>query len=329
MKGKVQILLLVVFAGSLFATEEETMEERKLRIKRKYLRQRADITYSTEVVPGDPSSDDDVVASEKFMEPQTGLEPEEPGAMAPPPVRRPPPQTVNRNWLLDAGDTEDPYAGQLGPQDEKEAAQQKDWTMQGIELEPSPYSGTLPERRFERDSYNPYSRQTLDQNSSLRGGGIFNPRSSYGEETQSTYQQQGSSSTGIFGSQDPAGETSYNPLYTPNQNPYGQETQTQPNAFSGSNPQTSGSSYTPYRSPFQTRQEQQQQSGSSGYTPYKSPFQTQQEQRQQWGGNTYNPPQQEFQRQNSYEQWKQRNPAPVNPLSDDAYIQGVTPGSRR
>ena len=101
MKRNVQILLLIAcMVPLLVQAEEETMEERKRRITRKYLRERMDITYSDEVVPGADVESDDVLASEKFKETEVDLQRQEPGAVLPPPMRQPAPRTENRNWLL-------------------------------------------------------------------------------------------------------------------------------------------------------------------------------------------------------------------------------------
>ena len=87
MKRNVQILLLVACMVPLFVqAEEETMEERKRRITRKYLRERMDIIYSEEVVPGDDVEAEGVLASEKLRQSDGGLDQQEPGMPLPPPV---------------------------------------------------------------------------------------------------------------------------------------------------------------------------------------------------------------------------------------------------
>ena len=259
MKRNVQILLLFACVVPLLVrAEEETMEARKRRITRKYLRERMDITYSEEVVPGGDAENEDILASEKFKLPEVDLERQQPGAQMPPPVRQPAPRTDNRNWLLsETAEPDDPYADPFAEKDSKDEPEKTDWTTWGTEREPSPFIGTQRESRFN------------------------------GRDDESFSGQQ---------------------------------------AFeSGLQPRTGG--YTPYKSPYQTQREQQQEQWG-GYTPYKSPYQTQREQQQeQWGG--YSEPKQEYRRQDPYQQWKKKNPVPFNPMSDDAFIQETMPKTRR
>lgn len=353
MKRKVQFLLIVAGLASLLAVaEEETMEARKQRIKRKYLRERADITYSDEVVPGADAGDEEVTASEQYMEPQGSLEAHDqlmPAPM-PAPIHQAPPLAENRNWLLiDDAETTDPYAaGPYGRKEEEDPAKQSGRPLWGTEYEPTPYRSALDESRFNwREDAT--SRQSSEQYNAERESGVFNPRNpAYGEEMRSPYPQQDGTVSGMEGSRTRTGTSFYNPdpeqprfwqpaesrqdptitgpsrmPYTSGDTPYGNPSRTQQD-------QQHWNSYTPYKSPYETQQEQSRQQRWNGYT---SPYETRQEQSQQRGWNGYTSPyqteqeqsQQGYQRPNTLQQWKQRNPSPVNPRSDDAYLQELSP----
>ena len=158
---------------------------------------------------------------------------------------------------------------------------------------------------------------------------MSNPRTSFGEDMQSGYPQQGGQAFGSSEGLDPSRGQTFNSIFNPNrtQSPVPRETETPVNPLYNPELQSRPGSYTPYKSSFQTQREQRQEQWG-GYSPYKSPYQTQREQQQkQWGG--YSEPKQEYQRQDTFQQWKQRNPAQFNPMSDDAFIQEKMPKTRR
>ncbi|MEA2067874.1 MAG: hypothetical protein U9P12_01625, partial [Verrucomicrobiota bacterium] len=156
MSRAVQILLLAVLLPMVGSAREETLEERKQRITRKYLRERVNVSQSDMVVPGDLPEDERVLDSERFKEPEMDLQRQQPGAMPlPPPQRRPlPPKKSDSNWLLDSIEEEetDPYADPFAiskPTDSK-----KDYrAMFGGRQDGSSRS----ENRFGSPGYDPYA----------------------------------------------------------------------------------------------------------------------------------------------------------------------------
>ncbi|WP_372807548.1 hypothetical protein, partial [Pontiella sp.] len=77
-----------------------------------------------------------------------------------------------------------------------------------------------------------------------------------------------------------------------------------------------------------TGAEEEKRPGS--YTPYKSPYQTRREQQQQksWSGVDSTTKKQEYQKPNTFEQWKSRNKT-YDPTADDAYIDEMMKSNRR
>lgn len=112
MKPILLLLLLAVLLPLSGTAREETMEERKQRITRKYLRERLAVAESGMVVPGLTPEDERIADSEKYALAEVGIQREERTAMPmPPPPRRPVPQAGERNWLLAEADASaDPYA---------------------------------------------------------------------------------------------------------------------------------------------------------------------------------------------------------------------------
>lgn len=315
MKRNVQILLLFACAVPLLVRAEETMEERKRRITRKYLRERMDITYSDEVVPGAQVEADDVFASEKFKEPEVDLERQEPGTMLPPPMRQQAPRKENRNWLLsEPEEPNDPYADPFARKDSKDETGKSDWmTTWGIERESSPYTDTQREGRYNWRENDSFSGEQSGSYDSTRQEGSFGTRTSFGEGSQSGFPQQWGQPSGSPDGQDFSRGNPFNSIFNPNraQSTVPPKTETPGDPSFGSDWQSRTGGYTPYKSPYQTQREQQQEQ-RGGYTPYKSPYQTQREQQQErWGG--YSEPKQEYQRQDPYQQWKKKNPAQFDP----------------
>jgi len=327
MKRSVQILLLFACLAPLCVdAREETMEERKRRITRKYLRERMDITYSEEVVPGASAEDEDIRASEKFKEAQVDLERQEPGAAMPPPVRPPPaPLVGNQHWLLsEESETDDPYANPFAPEDPyavddpfapkepKNEPRKTDWTAWGRDRDSSPYPDTQRESRFNRRDQGSFSEQQPGNYDSTRQGifGPYDPRASSVEGVRPGFPQQEARAFGSPAGQDPSRGKTFNPIFN-------QERRQSlfPHAAGSSTDRSYGSG--PQRQPR-----------TGGYVPYKSPYQTQREQRQQqWG--SYSEPKQEYRRPDTFQQWKEKNPPRFNPTRDDAFVEEMMPKTRR
>ena len=340
MTRSVQILLLCAYTIPWCAgAAEETMEERKRRIARKYLRERADITYSEEQVPDDASrvGDEELLSAEQFNQIPETIERELPQRQArrPPPMRQRAQPAKNSNWLLAAPeDQANPYAHPFAREDEGEDTEGRTQTAQ--EDGPALFSGMQSEEESFSRRNDAWSRQPAGSFDGSEQQSIFSPRSRFNENAipqsqqlpgrydkqeqeglyPSAYSQALPYSTrymGIESEEDPAGGSAYWSS-TPNS--------------SASQPyqQSQWGTYTPYQSSYQAEKEQRQQQWGS-YTPYQSSYQTQQEQRQQqWG--TYTPPE-EYKRQDAYQDWKRRNAPQYDPTSEDAYTREMMPKRQR
>ena len=327
MKRSVQILLLFVYLVPLCVNaREETMEERKRRITRKYLRERMDITYSDEVVPGASAEDEDVLASEKFKEPQVDLERQEPGAVIPPPVRPPPvPPVENQNWLLsEEPEADDPYADPFAPDDPyavddpfapkgfKDEPKKTDWTVWGTEKRGSSPTGSQRESRFNWRNQDSSSEQQPGRYDSTRQG-IFDPhdpRASSVEGVRPGFPQQETQTFGSPPGQDPSRGKTFDPTFNQER-----RQSSFPRAAGSATDRSYGSG-------------SQRQPHTGGYVPYKSPYQTQREQRQQqWG--SYSEPKQEYRRPDTFQQWKKKNQSRFDPTSEDAFVEEMMPKTRR
>ncbi len=314
MKRSVQILLLFACLAPLLAgAREETMEERKRRITRKYLRERAEVTYSEAAVPDAYAEDDEVLSSEKFKQPQVDLQRQKSVATIPPPARRPVPRTENSNWLLSENpELDNPHADPFARKEAKDEPKKKaDWTTWGTERGSSPYPGIQRESQFNwRDQGSSFGQQP-DSYDSVRQGAVNprDPRTYSSGGVQPDFQQQGGRISGSIGGLDLSREKTFNSALNQGrlQSPFPREAKPASDRSFGSG----------------SRQQRQ-----GGYTPYKSPYQTQREQRQQHPGG-YNAPKQEFQRQNTFQQWKEKNPVQFDPTSDDAFIEEMMPRTRR
>ena len=312
MKRGVQILLLLAgLLPALAGAREETMEERKRRITRKYLRERVTIAYSERVVPEEQLEDENVLDSEKLKEPQIDLEREGPGQALPPPMPRPPPPSLveNKNWLLsEDSELEDPYADPFALKDSRADAKKPylwpDWKPGN---DASPYAGTPRESRYNWRNDDGSSSRASSSGYNATGPGIFGSRNPYAEGVQPGYPQRDGQSPRAIDSLDLSREKRLNPALEQNrlETPF------------------------PIRSPsFRDGYESKPQPRPGTYTPYKSPYQAQREQWEQQRGN-YDNPGQEYRRQDPYQEWKRKNQPAYDPMSDDAYIKEVMPRPSR
>lgn len=292
------------------------MEERKQRIMRKYLRERTHLAQSDVMVPVDAPEDEAVVDSERFKQPQVDLQRQEPGAPMPPPTpRRPRPPAEDRNWLLAVDPLlEDPYADPFSPTDPAETPKkQEDWTTWGAERDSPSFGGVQRDSWYDRRSQGTAAEQTQR----------YDPRAFSSEGNQPGFQQQEPVTggfPGVFGRQQ-TGSSAYTS---------GALDLSRDKIFNSTLNQ--GRLKSPF--PRDSAQSEDRSFGSGsrmksqGYIPYKSPYQTQREQQQQqWGGR--NQPGQEYKKQDSFQKWKDKNPTPFDPTRDDAYIDEPMPKSGR
>lgn len=311
MKRGVQIVLMVVCLVPLLSPAgDETMAERKQRIMRKYLRERSNISLSELEVPFVDPDADELADSEQFKETQVELQRHEGGSPLPPPPPRPLRQTVNSNWLLDV----DPLDAADSEEAEKSQQDRSGWGAQRRsgydrldQADQSPYSLGYGSRQEEAGGLREYKSFSFGNDTS----GFQRQGTVVGEGAPRIFgqrPQEGSDGSGLGGLNTPRDRT-YNS--TLNQGRLQSPFQRQPTPFAtdrsvfGSG--NTGAGYTPYKSPYETRRQQQQQ--------------------QTWG--QQNQPRQEYKPQNPYQNWKDRSADRYDPTADDAFINELMPKTRR
>jgi hypothetical protein len=311
MRKTVQILLLAALLLPLVGdAREETLEERKTRITRKYLRKRMSVAQSGLYVPSDlPEEDERVLESEKYKELEKDAlkKSQETTRPMPLPVRRLPiREQQDSNWLLDGASEDemvdlfaDPFA--TTQPDDSSSNDRSYWSGQRNDDEQSesrynPYSSrdqgrsgssSVWDGRNDQQGYGTYGRQTT-------GMGTDNKGSAY--------------SGGELGSKRTYGATPDSGLLL--DTPYPQIDSQDPK--------------------FYRRSDTEEEKRPGSYTPYKSPYQTRREQQQQksWSGVDSSTKKQEYQKPSTVEQWKSRNKA-YDPTADDAYINEMMKSDRR
>lgn len=324
MRRIVQIVLVAALLPMAGAAREETLEERKKRITRKYLRENMQVTQSEMLVPSDlPPEDEQVADSEQFREPQVELSrQQQPGTPMPPPQqRRPMPQQEESNWLLEGLDDEDrdPYADPFAL-DKPKNSETDYWSSRNQRNQESRYGSSRGGNPYERRSYDPYESRSR-YGTSRYGNNLSQQQEQtgvYSSQPQTRYNRSGSqgNQTGItrYGS-DPSG-TPGSSLTTPRT--YGASPDS--GLLNSPFPQ-SGSAYDPYRRKDSTREKQ------GGYKPYESPYKSQRQQPGPYG--TQNRQDQEtYQKPDMYKQWKDKNKS-LDPTRDDAYLDELMRQNRR
>ncbi len=314
MKKSVQILLLVAcFVPLLGVAREETPEERKQRIMRKYLRIRSSVVLSDLQVPEESAEEPDVADSERYQEPQVDFERQQPGATLPPPAapRRPPPRkTEDRNWLLaEEADPADPY-GDL------------DGAQQGAELEAWTSWDFRDDAGSSRRKPLPSSESTqVDLRNSRRRPSLLDMRTPevstpQGQTFRSVYPEE-KTGGGLFGRQ-PESRSVYgesNPFQkTPSTTQPDIPTFDTPRSRSSS--QLGGSENRKFGSDHRTFGSDAKKEQSSGFTTYRNPYENQQNSTRL---SVPQEQQQEYKRSNPYQKWK-NNRQEWDPTKDDAYL---------
>lgn len=290
MKRIGQILLVsVVTASFCWNAGGETMAERKQRIMRKYMREQQPLVQSDMVVPA-ATEDARVVGSEKYRDMDVDLSRNKQSAAPPVPAARPIPAQVQKNLTAtesskDFDPEADPFAldSQEDTTKDSKSSWLDDWRKRRSEMEAqraANASGTYDSTSGRGSSSGqPSSYGYAGQQDRTQG------YTSYGSTPQSGYSR--STSSGRVG---PYGSWSY-----------------------GSSP--SGM----LKLPSSTRgtDDSSRSVPSSSYTPYRSPYATQQEDRRQQ--KTQQSQQEDFVRPAPYQQWKDSNKS-WDPTADDAYL---------
>ena len=140
--NKVFIFIIYLLLVSICSeAAEETLEERKRRIMRKYAPLKTTITQSNMEVVGAFSEDESVIASEIMQVEDLQFEREDPNRMIRPPAVRPNPQQSQSNWLLPSEDLEL----------EDNINLQKSWSMYGASDDKSARKATSKDINYLRE----------------------------------------------------------------------------------------------------------------------------------------------------------------------------------
>ncbi|MDZ8118832.1 hypothetical protein [Pontiella agarivorans] len=303
MNKSVQILLALALFPLVVNARKETLEERKQRIVRKYLRENAAITQSDMVVPSEMEEDERVLDSEKLKEVKdNSLQREDVSGkpfIPPPPQPRPVPRE-NANWLFGDAEEEVTEFDMYGnPVDSSVDNDDSLWSWDRAEKE-------KPERR----------RETYSRSDGRGDGSVRDSKSSgagaWGQpDRNSSIFQTDSALFGRSRNMDRGGSGTDFGLQGKSRRTY------------GSDPEEGLLSPFPqYRSSGETKSSGFGTPSQQAHQPYKSTYEQEREQRQkQWNGLNQNLEKQEdqFKRTDSYKQWKDRNKS-YDPLSDDAYL---------
>jgi hypothetical protein len=327
MKRSVQILLLAAYLAPMAAVaRQETMEERKLRVTRKYLRERSAISQSDEMVPGITEEDEAVLEAERFKAPESAFKGDTRSDLPQPaPPQRPVPrQQQTRNWML-AADPEfaEFYADPGSVAEKKEEAIQSQLEQRPIDRyveQSDPYGETQRSSRW-------FELRDDRGRSDRRGFGLSQPRTRGFRASTAQEGEKGMQSEGFFSfGRQPINDRRTTPDTTADTSQL-------------SLPQ--GGTYPASREPARLTSPFTVPSSSSrvGTYPstsrrmervpeYKSPYQPSQDLRMQ-PSSQRRETQEPYRRVDPYKQWKERNPAPFDPMGDDAYINEGMPKLNR
>lgn len=323
MKKYVQILLLCLFFPSVLLAKEESLEERKQRIVRKYMTERATVSQSDMEVSYLNEKDEKLAASEEYGKTkdlyarQDGITGGMPAAvpMRPRVSRRRTETESDNSWLLadeslqvdDGNPFKDPFES-----DQAGASRKKSdfWASQRSS------TSTESESRYGRERYNPYSsrERAAGMNSGRQDGysSSLQKSSRYG---QSSY---GSPDGSLYGQSSRSTSSSY-------ESSVGSGLGTQGIRTYGSNPQT-GLLNSISGIGTQSRSRQGYESGASGSMSsptYKSQFDRTYKGQQ----NNINSPygnssqEQQYKRPDTYK--PQRSRDSWDPTKSDSYLDQI------
>lgn len=314
------VLALIILAPLGMDADAETMAERKQRIMRKYLRERQTLVQSDLVLP-EINEDEGLDDSQNILNPRVDITPRR-ASMAPPvQPYQPIPVQAQQNWLLDQEDgSADPYSDPFAVSSEEDTEETEEdwytqWRQRRDELEAAQQSETPDTYGFDRDR-RAFTDGEPDFDYSF-GGNQEEAPSYYGNTPRTSYGQPQTS----YGQP----RTSYGQpqtSYGQQQSPYGQS---QPNSGLYTTPRYGSSPSSGMLAPTMDYDGTSGSAGSS-YTPYQSPYQSRQQQPQQ--DRYAQPQQQEFTRPTPYQKWKDENQG-WDPTADDAYLDELMRRNRR
>jgi len=310
------LLTIALIATTLHMAQAESMEERKQRIMRKYMRERQDIAQSDLGVPEADLEDARVLQSEQYKEQSVNFQREQ-GVTAPPPAYRPVPVQQQRNWWLESAEMEgdlfsDPFASKA----DAEETSKSSWSPWGKRDDSSTYGGAD------------------DRQSGWRRDDTYS-------SSASTYGSQGESSIGIYGS-DATGD-GYTSRWAPASRDrdrlpgiYGRQQTENRRTDSGlgdssisryDSSTSSGLTTSPFSTPSAV-QNWSSQSQIPVYTPYRSPYDTESDDQFRRSGSSLQPQQPQYTRPDNSQRWKDSNKA-WDPTSDNPYLDELMPSQRR
>ncbi len=304
-KRILQIALLSALLPQTGIAEEETLEARKQRIMRKYLRESSAITQSDLAVPSDELEEEQVAESEKFQEPDMEFERHK-GPVARPiiPPRQAMVQQERENWLLsDIEDEEDPFGEQKAKDSKNDY-----WSMLGQREDSSIYGSERRERRYGDDRPDASSRSRRSR-FDVQDEGASSARSVFGFSREEQFKQEG---YGSAGQEDIFGRTIQNTGVA-------DPVQLQPRRTYGASPDSGmllniPSSQARASEADRLKEDKKRQ----GYIPFKNLQQMESERSQRWGDPAL-PEQKTYTKPNLYQQYKERNKT-WEPTADDAYL---------
>lgn len=318
MNKSVQILILLALFPTLGMAREETLEERKQRIVRKYLRESMTLEQSGMIVPSDLPEDERVTDSEKFKDAEISLQREDgspTAAVLPPRPPRPVARRANSNWLLDTDEgTTDAYgnpvtASTIDSGDDLWSA----WDGSS-EKKATSEIDRQDRRSYDPSRNSPYSRQNAERGTADAQNA---QNALYGNQPNSRYgRTEDANRTDLFGRTRSDYSSGLNVQGT-GSNPYGSDPEQ--GMLTSPFPQLNSSG--------QERSSLEQERRQS-YKPYQSSYDKQREERSQQQQYTQPQQQQEFKRPDSYQQWKERNKT-WDPTADDAYLNETMQKNKR
>jgi len=309
------LLTAVLLSLMLNLAQAETMEERKQRIMRKYMRERQDIAQSDFGVPEAEVEDARVLESEQFKEPSVEFQ-RQPSAATPPPAFRPVPVQQERNWWLETSEADgdlysDPFASKSADADKSENS----WSPWGKREDSSVYGGADNRQPgWRRDDTSPGSPSAYDIRRESGNGFSGSDMTDDGYTSRWAPGPQVNDRMSGYGRQQLDHRGRRESGWGRNSaDRYGSST-------------TPGVLPSPYSSPY-GMQGSSARDQAAGYTPYRNPYQSQGEDQRRRSGGSLQPQQPQYTRPDHSQTWKESYKS-WDPTSDNPYLDELMPNQR-
>jgi len=332
------LLSAAILSSVLNVAQAETMEERKQRIMRKYMRERQDVLQSDFEVPNAIEEDARVVDSEGFKELATDFQREEsvrrPQMVQP---NQPVPVESRRNWWLETAEMqEDPFANPFSSKTDAEKGSADSWSPWGRREDSSIYGNAYGQQRDGRSGSQEedfsVSGGASSQQWNRRGDTYPGSPSVYGRQNESSgaFSVSGMPYDGYSARRSPASlESDQRSLIYGRQQINTRRTDSGWGLESGgryNSAPSAGLQQSRLLSPTDT-QGWSSQTQPSGYTPYRNPYQVQGDEQRRYNGNLQ-PQQPQYSRPDNYQKWKDSNEA-WDPTSGNSYLDELMRNERR